>query len=278
MSERFKLRRDTDANWTANNPVLGEGEPGFAIDTGILKIGDGVTAWFELAGISGGGGGGSSYPLVDPGGTGDYLTIPDAFADGVYEMSLIAGMHQIAVPVEIDLTTIDRTKRMGFYGNHMNDTVVNAVDFAAISFLDVIMPVLTGTCTWPAGTGQITGTSTAFISECTVGDYIGKGDADVMGKIISIESNTAMTVEGLNPWGFTDTAFVLGYFPDFYVEDIRFTSDEANCSFFDFSEYMANCNIYIKNVINETKGMFYDNSGAINRLTRLYDLHETSWG
>jgi hypothetical protein len=35
-------------NWTARNPVLAPGEPGFEINTGRLKIGDGFTNWVDL--------------------------------------------------------------------------------------------------------------------------------------------------------------------------------------------------------------------------------------
>lgn len=45
----FKLRRDTAANWTAENPVLAAGEPGWETGTGKMKVGDGVTAWNALA-------------------------------------------------------------------------------------------------------------------------------------------------------------------------------------------------------------------------------------
>ena len=45
----IRLRRDTAANWTAGNPVLALGEPGFETDTQELKVGDGVTAWTALA-------------------------------------------------------------------------------------------------------------------------------------------------------------------------------------------------------------------------------------
>jgi hypothetical protein len=44
----IKIRRDTAANWQANNPVLAEGEFGYETDTGRLKIGDGTTAWNSL--------------------------------------------------------------------------------------------------------------------------------------------------------------------------------------------------------------------------------------
>lgn len=45
---RVLFRRDIAANWTSVNPILGNGEPGFETDTGLLKIGDGVTGWNAL--------------------------------------------------------------------------------------------------------------------------------------------------------------------------------------------------------------------------------------
>jgi hypothetical protein len=54
MTTRIKFRRDTAANWTAENPTLALGEPGFEQDTNKLKIGDGETAWTLLDYASGG--------------------------------------------------------------------------------------------------------------------------------------------------------------------------------------------------------------------------------
>lgn len=45
VSVRFQWRRDTAANWSAEDPVLLSGEPGLETDTGSFKIGDGTTAW-----------------------------------------------------------------------------------------------------------------------------------------------------------------------------------------------------------------------------------------
>jgi hypothetical protein len=44
----IQYRRDTAANWTAVNPTLASGEPGYETNTGQFKIGDGTTAWDEL--------------------------------------------------------------------------------------------------------------------------------------------------------------------------------------------------------------------------------------
>jgi hypothetical protein len=46
---RILIRRDTAANWTANNPTLGSGELGGETDTGKIKLGNGSTAWNSLA-------------------------------------------------------------------------------------------------------------------------------------------------------------------------------------------------------------------------------------
>ena len=45
---KIKFRRDTASAWTDANPTLAQGEPGFEYDTGLLKIGDGDTAWVNL--------------------------------------------------------------------------------------------------------------------------------------------------------------------------------------------------------------------------------------
>jgi hypothetical protein len=50
---KIQVRRDTAANWTASNPVLAAGEPGFETDTGKVKYGDGVRNWATLPYSSG---------------------------------------------------------------------------------------------------------------------------------------------------------------------------------------------------------------------------------
>ena len=52
MAYKIQLRRDLAANWTGTNPVLAQGEPGVELDTKKMKVGDGVTAWNDLAYIA----------------------------------------------------------------------------------------------------------------------------------------------------------------------------------------------------------------------------------
>lgn len=49
MPVQIQFRRDTAANWTANNPVLASGEMGVETNTGQFKVGNGSTAWNSLA-------------------------------------------------------------------------------------------------------------------------------------------------------------------------------------------------------------------------------------
>ena len=53
LNTRFQLKRGLAEAWNRNNPVLAPGEPGWTLDTHVLKIGDGVTAWKDLEPIGG---------------------------------------------------------------------------------------------------------------------------------------------------------------------------------------------------------------------------------
>ena len=61
---RIVFRRGTAAAWAAVNPVMLDGEGGFEIDTRKLKIGDGATAWNDLAYYSTGSGSGGFAAYV----------------------------------------------------------------------------------------------------------------------------------------------------------------------------------------------------------------------
>lgn len=44
----IQLKRGRAASWITLNPILAPGEPGFEIDTGKIKIGNGVDEWTGL--------------------------------------------------------------------------------------------------------------------------------------------------------------------------------------------------------------------------------------
>lgn len=83
---QIKLRRDTSANFTSANPVLGVGEPAYETDTKKLKIGDGTTAYTQLEYFSAGGGGGS---------TNISATLPLKIVDGVISLEVDGQTIQI---------------------------------------------------------------------------------------------------------------------------------------------------------------------------------------
>lgn len=56
----IKLRRGQSSTFASNNPILAEGEPAFELDTGKLKIGNGVDAYNDLDYISGSPAGGDT--------------------------------------------------------------------------------------------------------------------------------------------------------------------------------------------------------------------------
>lgn len=83
---------DTAANFTADDPVLLAGQAGYESDTGLLKIGDGATAWASLpyvmpqaatsdgtTGGTGSAGAGTQYVELTIGGT-TYKVLHDGTA------------------------------------------------------------------------------------------------------------------------------------------------------------------------------------------------------
>lgn len=48
----FQLKRGLAEAWSRNNPVLQPGEPGWTLDTHVLKIGDGSTPWNDLTAVN----------------------------------------------------------------------------------------------------------------------------------------------------------------------------------------------------------------------------------
>lgn len=54
-----QIRSDTGANWASKNPILDLGEPGWDETNEIMKVGNGVDRWADLASFAGNGAPGS---------------------------------------------------------------------------------------------------------------------------------------------------------------------------------------------------------------------------
>lgn len=82
-----RQRIDTAANWTSNDPTLGNGEIGVESDTDKIKIGDGSTAWSGLS----------------------YFTADGDDADAIHDnvAGEIAAVTEKATPIAADLVLIE---------------------------------------------------------------------------------------------------------------------------------------------------------------------------
>lgn len=45
MATKIQFRRDTSTNWENTDPTLSQGEPGFDLDRGLIKVGNGSSNW-----------------------------------------------------------------------------------------------------------------------------------------------------------------------------------------------------------------------------------------
>lgn len=59
----IRIRRGTSSQWSLSNPILADGEPGFATNFLLYKIGDGETRWNDLPWVSGQKGDSSSVTI-----------------------------------------------------------------------------------------------------------------------------------------------------------------------------------------------------------------------
>lgn len=123
---RIQLRRDTAANWTANNPVLAAGEPAYETDTGKFKIGDGNKTYSALPykGEGGSGGGGAE---ID-----DTSTATDKVWSSSKTNSEIQNVAGEVVNVQADVADLD-TLTSSLNTDVTNITETNVVTNCSVS-------------------------------------------------------------------------------------------------------------------------------------------------
>ena len=137
MTTIIKLRRDTAANWTSENPILADGEPGLETDTLAMKFGDGVTTWANL-----------EYQAV---GNATFATnATTANVANLVAVANVSGIGNIAT-INLDGNVSNVLRGNGTWGadqtNYSNNNVAN------------YLPTYTGNIT--AGNISITGNITA---------------------------------------------------------------------------------------------------------------------
>lgn len=77
ITTTFQFKRGSAARWQELNLILEAGEPGFELDTGLLKVGNGNTPWNELDYINQGGGGSGENILVSKATAAEFPVIGD---------------------------------------------------------------------------------------------------------------------------------------------------------------------------------------------------------
>ncbi len=107
MAKQIQIRRDTSVNWTNINPILAQGELGYEIDTNLLKIGDGLTAWTSLPYFSSGGGASGEANTASNIGTTGVGVFKDKSGVDLRFKKINAGSAKITVTDDTDNNKID---------------------------------------------------------------------------------------------------------------------------------------------------------------------------
>ncbi len=126
MADQIQLRRDTAANWTAANPILAQGEPGYETDTKKMKYGDGTTNWNTLSYASGGA---SVEDSPSDGNTGDGISSNWAYdheTDTRTSKHLSSGEKTAAIR---DATSSQNGLMSSTYAGKLDNVADNANDY-----------------------------------------------------------------------------------------------------------------------------------------------------
>lgn len=105
INYRMQQKRDTEADWTSENPTLLAGEIGVESDTGKFKIGDGSTAWNDLDYAGGGAGATETYIAAEAITAGEVLAIDASGEAQVADISSALKRDVIGVATETVLAT-----------------------------------------------------------------------------------------------------------------------------------------------------------------------------
>lgn len=143
MTMQIQIRRDTAANWTAENPTLLVGEVGLETDTGRQKMGDGATAWNTLG-----------YMIIEEPVAGDVIfgdATPKwaklAKGDNGEVLTLVGGLPAWAAGggggvAEADLQFLDNfdddERHWGWFDDAKNGSIVEAGELLTLSIANTV--------------------------------------------------------------------------------------------------------------------------------------------
>lgn len=187
MVDRFQFRGGTAAQWTSANPTLAEREMGVETDTGLFKIGNGVTAWSSLAY--------GALHLTDEATYLDFTASGDPAAPAAGHLTLYAkNIGGRIMPKIIGPSGIDTALETAWFSNGKRLLAPGAG--TAFSVIGMAAPTAVGTVSHPtpaAGNlrtqtrrGIVTSAATAAsvselrntTVECWLGNAVGQGGFD----------------------------------------------------------------------------------------------------
>jgi len=133
MGTRIQIRRDTYANWTANNPIPADGELCWEVDGKKLKVGDGIAGYNSLTYFGGSGGSGESN-TISVTGDGNGIIYKEKVGVDLVLKSIKAGAG-----ITITNNTDDITISSGAGASTTDDVfeVKNAVDNTKVMEFDI---------------------------------------------------------------------------------------------------------------------------------------------
>ena len=176
MAIRIQLRRDTAANWTANNPLLYPGEVGIETDTLKFKIGPATaTAWNSIA----------SYANVTP----------DGLDNGLGDYIPLSSLGEPQGPAELD---VDGNLLIPYDSIIFEGQTANAYE----TTLKVAEPTADRTVTIPNATTTLVGTDTTdtltnktLTNPTITGLYLGDGSVVFEGATADSYETTVTVAE-----------------------------------------------------------------------------------
>lgn len=160
MATKIQVRRDTAANWTSADTVLSEGEIGYEIDTGYMKIGDGSTAWTALSYFTPNPVDDNTTYTYSVAQAGSDATMTLAGTDASSDVVTLVAGTQLTLTVAGDNVTMDVDNDLANYSNATTAFISNITAEAIGSLSDVdvsavadgsVLSYNSGTGNWEAG-------------------------------------------------------------------------------------------------------------------------------
>jgi hypothetical protein len=191
---RILIRRDTAANWTANNPTLAAGEFGHETDTGKLKLGTGAIAWnslgyqYNVTSVNGQTGAVTGLaPLAGPTFTGT-VVLPSTTSIGTVTSTEIGYVDGVTSAIQTQIDTKAPLASPTFTG-----TVTIPAGASISGFAPLASPTFTGTVTLPNSTVTAAMIASDAVTQAKIADRA-VGSTELTNLSLNAQTGTTYTL------------------------------------------------------------------------------------